>query len=202
MVFDSQLPQRLACCFLDSAAALLEDHGIPVPDRVEFLQHRFDVFPGACSAMLLRDVLTTNVTAGDNECDVSQVEINWELQVTQCMNVRDPNCEDCGDQVSGDCRDRLRCPSDEPFVFESDPCSSGSKVEETDQISSARWVLTKLLAAEVKACLCDPGSAPYPAACVDECGPLAHCQYLRLNSVSAVDGGGCAGFLMRFQSRH
>ena len=204
-LIDPQWPQRMACCFLDSAAVLLEDYGIPAPERIEFLQHRFDVFPDCCSALLLRDVSVTNTTPDDDDCGISQCEITWELQYTQCVTVRDPKCLEAGDcdVQSGDCRDVLRCPpTDTAHVFECEPCKAQTKAEETDIISSARWVLTKCLADEVKKCLCDPNSMPYPDECVDECGPSSHCQYLRLQNVTMVDGGGCAGFLMRFQSRH
>ena len=194
----------MACCFLDSATALLEDYGIPTPERVEFLQHRFDVFPGCCSALLLRDVSVTNATPGDSDCGISLCEINWELQYTQCVTLRDPACLEAGDcdVESGNCRDELRCPPGDVHQFDCMPCETQTKAQETDMISSARWVLTKCLAEEVKKCLCDPAAAPYPDECVDECGTSFNCQYLRLNNVQMVDGGGCAGFVMRFQSRH
>ncbi len=203
-LIDPQWPQRIACCFLDSAVGLFGQYGIPQPERVEYIQHRPDVFPGCCSALLLRDISLTNVTPGD-DCGVHQYEIQWDLQYTQCMTVRDPVCLEAGDCgiASGDCRDVLRCPPvDEPFVFDHDPCAAQTKAQETDMISSARWVLTKCLAEQVKQCLCHPDTLPYPDECVEECGTGANCQYLRLQSVTQVDGGGCAGFVMRFQSRH
>ena len=200
-LIDPQFPQRVACCILESAAAILEDHGIPEPDRVEHVAHRFDVFPGCCSALLLRVQSITNTTTGDNDCGLHQAEIRWSLQYTDCMTVRAPD-ETC-EVESGDCRSVLRCPpTDTPHVFDDSPCAAKTKAQETDQISSAMWALTSLLATEVKACLCDPASVPYPTECVEQCGPTAACQYVRLQQVTAVDGGGCFGFNLELRTRH
>lgn len=175
---------QIACCLRSSAAKVLEDHDLRVPERGGITHKGPDYECENCESLWvwMEDTLPAITLTDDGKCsDPKQRVFVVELALPVCTEALTP----CGEQS-------MVCETDENGCAIADPkigdgkCLAGERptvLQETAYIWRARYVLESELACAAQCC-------------IEDCACL-RCNRAELLSVSEETQGGCSFLTFR-----
>ena len=186
--------QRVACCVLAAATEALEDAGLPVPARREYVQFGQLGNPVCCDALLVSRGPSRPNLLGRKGCAPVDRVTEWRVRIFRPVCQVEPECG----ATTVDCFEIPLCPGD-PWNggVPSDPCSPLGRAETQALLDADQAVLEHQLPKLIDRCMCDTGRFPN---CDQGCG-FGCSDPTSWLSTEAVSGGGCAGSIIKVETR-
>ena len=188
--------ERVACCILSTAKAVLEDHGLPIPARAEIADTGALGNPACCDALLVtRGKSKRNTAVSATNCGPQDKIVEWELRIVRTACQHQP---ECGTETETNCFDLDGwCPGD-PFPVEhlDDACNTAGR-EWSRRLRAADRALLEsdYFAAEIDHCLCAPELFQCDTVCDLSCSKPTEWY-----ETEHMTGGGCAGSKIKIRT--